>query len=127
MGHNVRELAHMNHTDDVIYETHAEMCRIFTHAARLKIIDLLGRGEMSVNALTRAVGINRTTVSQHLAVLREQGVVRTKRKGTTIYYRISDHRIITACLTMRAVLLDRMKAAGDIASAARRAQTRRRK
>ena len=119
----MRKCEHMRRNEGIIYEMHAEMCRIFTHAARLKIIDLLGRGEMSVSALTKSVGINRPTVSQHLAVLRDRGVVRTRRKGTTIYYRIADDRIITACLTMRTVLLDRMKATGDIASAVRRPQT----
>lgn len=94
------------------------MCRIFTHAARLKIIDLLGRGEMKVSAITTAVGISRPTVSQHLAVLREQGVVSTRRSGTTIFYSIADSRIIDACRTMRAVLIDRMKGQGLLASRA---------
>lgn len=105
----------------MVYQTHADMCRIFTHAVRLKIIDMLGREELSVSAITRSVGINRTAVSQHLAVLRDRGVVRTRRKGTTIYYQMADHRIVTACLTMRAVLLDRMSAAGELASAVRKA------
>lgn len=103
-----------------IYQAHAAMCRIFTHAARLEIIDLLGRGEMNVSAITKSVGIGRPTVSQHLAVLREQGVVRTRRSGTTIYYSIADPRIIGACRTMRAVLIDRMKNQGLLASRAER-------
>lgn len=107
------------------------MCRIFTHAARLQIIDLLGRGEMNVSAITKSVGIGRPTISQHLAVLREQGVVLTRRSGTTIFYSIADSRIIDACRTMRAVLLDRMKGQGLLASRAGREekhrQTRRNK
>ena len=97
------------------------MCRIFTHAARLQIIDLLGRGEISVSAITKAVGIGRPTVSQHLAVLREQGVVLTRRSGTTIFYSIADSRIIDACRTMRAFLIDRMKGQGLLASRAEHA------
>lgn len=103
-----------------IYEAHAAMCRIFTHAVRLKIIDLLGKGELSVSAITESVGIGRPTVSQHLAVLREQGVVRTRRSGTTIFYSIADPRIINACRTMRAVLIDRMRSQGMLASRAER-------
>lgn len=94
------------------------MCRIFTHAARLEIIDLLGRGEINVAAITKSVGIGRATVSQHLAVLREQGVVRTRRSGTTIFYRIVDSRIIDACRIMRSVLIDRMKSQGLLAASA---------
>ncbi|OGR58698.1 MAG: hypothetical protein A2X36_14255 [Elusimicrobia bacterium GWA2_69_24] len=111
------------HTD--IYEAHAAMCRIFTHPARLQIIDLLGKGESSVTAITGSVGIGRPTVSQHLAVLREQGVVRTRRSGTTIYYSIADPRIIDACRTMRAVLIDRMRGQGLLASRAEREARRR--
>ena len=98
------------------------MCRIFTHATRLQIIDLLGRGEMKVSSITSAVGISRPTISQHLAVLREQGVVRTRRSGTTIFYSIADSRIIDACRTMRLVLIDRMKGQGLLASRAGREQ-----
>lgn len=100
------------------------MCRIFTHAARLRIIDLLGKGESSVSALAAALGIGRATVSQHLAVLREQGVVRTRRSGTTVFYSIADPRIIDACRTMRSVLIDRLRGQGLMASRAERAARR---
>lgn len=101
-----------------IYQAHAAMCRIFTNAARLKIIDLLDRGEMNVSTITKSVGIGRPAVSQHLAVLREQGVVLTRRNGTSIFYSIADPRIIDACRTMRSVLIDRMKGQGLLAARA---------
>ena len=120
-GVNVLLFVYMNAD---IYEAHASMCRIFTHAARLKIIDLLGKGELNVASITESVGIGRPTVSQHLAVLREQGVVRTRRSGTTIFYSIADPRIIDACRTMRSVLIDRMRSQGLLASRAERGTRR---
>lgn len=59
----------------------------------LVLCQLAVHGEMSVGALTQAVGLSQSALSQHLARLRSQGAVVSRRHGQTIFYRIADARI----------------------------------
>jgi DNA-binding transcriptional ArsR family regulator len=56
--------------------------------SRLRIIDRLSRGECSVGQLTDLVGSDQSTVSKHLAVLRSHGIVRDRREGNVVYYKL---------------------------------------
>lgn len=61
---------------------------------RLVILcQLVSNEEMSVTALTAAIGLGQSALSQHLALMREEGIVDTRRDGQTIYYRVSDDRV----------------------------------
>ncbi|PZX12798.1 DNA-binding transcriptional ArsR family regulator [Palleronia aestuarii] len=63
---------------------------LVSNAKRLLILCELVKGERSVGALQAAVGLSQSALSQHLAKLREAGMVETRRESQTIYYRISD-------------------------------------
>lgn len=102
--------------DSRIYELNAQLCKIFTSPKRLEIIDILQKGEQSVNDLATRTGISQSNVSQHLSLLREKGVVATRREGTTIYYHISNPRIVEACKLMRMVLLEMLEYNSEIAA-----------
>lgn len=60
---------------------------------RLMILCELHRGECSVSALQTAVGLSQSALSQHLARLREDGLVGTRRKSQTIYYSLASDRV----------------------------------
>lgn len=66
---------------------------LVANAKRLLILCELVQGEHSVSALQAAVGLSQSALSQHLAKLREAGMVDTRREGQTIHYRISDSDI----------------------------------
>jgi ArsR family transcriptional regulator len=53
--------------------------------------------------------MRQTNVSQHLAVMRNKGVLKTRKEGTSIYYSVSNPKIIQACDLMRQVLLEQLK------------------
>jgi DNA-binding transcriptional ArsR family regulator len=55
---------------------------------RLKILCLLGEGELSVGTLNERLPLSQSALSQHLAVMREQGLVRTRRESQTIHYSV---------------------------------------
>lgn len=57
---------------------------------RLMLMCVLCEGEQSVGALNARIRLSQSALSQHLAVLREQGLVRTRRDGQTIYYSLTD-------------------------------------
>lgn len=58
--------------------------------SRLMIMCVLSEGEISVGQLNQRIQLSQSALSQHLAVLREQGLVQTRRESQTIYYRIAD-------------------------------------
>lgn len=66
----------------------AEMLHALANERRLAVVELLGRSERSVGELERLVGISQSALSQHLARLRNAGLVRTRRDGRTVYYAV---------------------------------------
>ncbi len=70
----------------------AEQAKIFKalgHPSRLLMVDALRDGEKCVCDLQALVGDDMSTVSKHLSVLREAGIVSTEKRGTNMYYRLS--------------------------------------
>lgn len=68
----------------------AEFLKAMASPHRLMLLCLLVDGELSVGDLTAEMGLRQATVSQHLARLRQEGLVTTRREGQTIYYSIAD-------------------------------------
>jgi DNA-binding transcriptional ArsR family regulator len=63
------------------------------HPMRLKILCLLSSGELPVQELNDALGTTHSNISQHLKVLREQGIVTSRREAQKVMYRIADARL----------------------------------
>jgi DNA-binding transcriptional ArsR family regulator len=70
-------------------EDRAQILKALSNENRLKIICALSRGEKSVGALERVVGISQSALSQHLSRLRRDKLVKTRREAQTIYYSIN--------------------------------------
>jgi len=69
-------------------ECRAKVMKALAHPSRLFIVDELSRGERCVCELTEMIGADVSTVSKHLAVLREAGLVLDERRGVQIFYRL---------------------------------------
>ncbi len=92
-----------------IYELHADVCKTLANAKRLEILNALRNKDMTVNELAERVGALKANISQHLAVMRQKGILATRRDGVNIYYRIANPKVIQACDIMREVLLEQLK------------------
>ncbi len=68
----------------------AGLLRLLANERRLMILCQLVGGELSVGALQDRIGLSQSALSQHLARLREDGIVATRREGQTIFYRVAD-------------------------------------
>ena len=79
------------------YRAHAELCKVLTDPKRLMILDALRHGERSVGELAETIGVALPNASQHLAVMRNAGLVDSRRVGTTIIYRLAEPTILDAC------------------------------
>jgi ArsR family transcriptional regulator len=101
--------------DSELYKMKAELCKTFSDPKRLMIISELRGGEKSVGDLVEALRSPQAVVSRHLAVLRNRGAVKTRRDGVSIYYSLSNPRIIDACDIVHEVLLDQIAKNREIA------------
>jgi len=103
----------MEKTD--IFELHADLCKTLSNPKRLMILALLAKKETSVGEIAEVIAVPLSNVSQHLSLLKAQSLVQARKDGQTVYYSLSDRRIIQACTLIRSVLLDKMKERGQIA------------
>ena len=71
--------------------------------SRLMIMCVLSEGEISVGQLNQRIKISQSALSQHLAVLREQGLVQTRRESQTIYYSLADSAAMSVIELLREV------------------------
>lgn len=67
----------------------AKIAKALGHPARMRMVDALENGEKSVRQLTALVGSDQSTVSRHLIVLKQAGLVADRKEGTLTYYRLS--------------------------------------
>ena len=85
---------------------HAHVCQALADPKRILILYALADGPQYVSALAEALSIPQSTVSRHLKVLRERSLVATERSGASVYYSLTDKRVIEALDLLRAVLTD---------------------
>lgn len=78
----------------------AKLLRSLANERRLMILCQLGDEELSVGALQARLGLSQSALSQHLALLREEGVLAARRDGRTIFYRIADPAALRVIATL---------------------------
>ena len=98
-----------------LYKMHADICHILAHPKRLEVIDKLRTRELSVTELAEALEISQSNLSQHLALMRERGILTTRRDGLNVFYSLSNPKITQACDLMRQVLLEHLEAGAELA------------
>ena len=81
----------------------ASALKTMSHPLRLKILCVLGEQEVSVQDIVDAVGTSQSNISQHLALLRGKGVLRTRKDANRVYYRVADARTLQLIVLMREV------------------------
>ena len=89
-----------------IFELHAQLLKALAHPRRLEIIQLLREQELGVSEIYEMLDLPQANISQHLMILREAGVVKTRRSGKQIIYRLAHPKIILANDSLREVLID---------------------
>ncbi len=80
----------------------ARTLKAVAHPDRLRIIDLLERGEMSVGEIVEALGSRPAAVSQQLGLMRDRGVLAARRQGQHVYYRIANPHVVKVIHCIRA-------------------------
>ena len=106
----LQEISRNLNMEKKLYEMQAELCKTLSNPKRLEILDILKeREEISVNQLAEMLEIPKANTSQHLAVLRQAGVVNTRKDGINVYYSLRSAKISEACSLTRQILLERLE------------------
>ena len=92
-----------------LFELQSDVCKTLASPKRLEILNALKDGEKTVSELVDILGVPKANVSQHLAVMRHKGILRTRRDGVNIYYSVANSKVIQACVLMREVLTEQMQ------------------
>ena len=79
----------MNDEERQRYEARAKIAKALAHPSRLMIVDRLQHEELCVNDLAEAAGADQSTISRHLSILKDAGLVSSRKDGTMIFYRVT--------------------------------------
>jgi len=90
-------------TNDQDIEQAARSLKAMSHPLRLKILCALGNKEISVQDIVEMVGTSQSNISQHLGILREKGILITRKHANRVYYRVGDKRTLRLIGMMRDV------------------------
>lgn len=82
----------------------AEICKVFGNVNRIMILWVLGSQEMSVGDIAETIDASLQNVSQHLRLMKDRGILTSRRKGHTIYYRIASHDLMEDCRILQQAL-----------------------
>jgi DNA-binding transcriptional ArsR family regulator len=95
--------AQMATDEDRAFQRAATIGRAMADPKRLCVLESLADGELSVSDLSARVRCQVPNMSQHLAVLRSAGLVTTRREGSTVFYRLTDSRVLEAYQLIQAI------------------------
>ena len=89
--------------DDADIERASRSLKAMSHPLRLKILCTLGADEVSVQDIVDNVGTSQSNISQHLAILRDKGILSARKDANRVYYRVGDSRTLQLIGMMREV------------------------
>jgi DNA-binding transcriptional ArsR family regulator len=99
----VIDILHASQSSDEDRQRSAAVARALGDPKRLCVLESLAGGEASVGELAGRVACQVPNMSQHLSVLRSAGLVTARREGSTVFYRLSDPRILEACQLLQSL------------------------
>lgn len=91
-----------------IYDLQAEICSALASPVRLQILDLVSEGEKTASELIDVLEIPKANLSQHIAVLKDAGIIHSRKDGLFQYMSLSLPKIKDACALVRSVLLEKI-------------------
>jgi ArsR family transcriptional regulator len=100
MNATAENAALITNEDDIYNASHA--LKAMAHPLRLKILCILGSvGEVSVQEIVEQVGTSQSNISQHLSILREKGILASRKDANKVFYRVADPKILQLVGAMR--------------------------
>ncbi len=98
----------------MIYQLHADVCKALAHSIRIEVIDLLQDKEMGFGEIADKTGIAKSSLSQHLSIMVEKGILIQRKEGLNSFFKVSTDKVSKACQLMREVLIERLEKSTEI-------------
>lgn len=95
--------------DELAYKIKADFLKILAHPLRLQIVELLKNGEEKVGSIAKKLNIPQSSLSRHLLLLKESGVLRSRQVGTVIFYNIESVDIFKVLRPIAEMLRQKLK------------------
>lgn len=92
-----------------VFIEHAEFLKAMSHPKRLEIIHLLREKELSVSEIQEMLDLPQANLSQHLMILRDAGILVSRRESKNIYYKLANKKFIKASDLIRDILVEKHK------------------
>jgi DNA-binding transcriptional ArsR family regulator len=92
--------------DTAVFEMQAEICKTLANPTRLRILHVLRDGEKSVGQLAELLCLRQANLSQHLSIMRQSQILKTRKQGSNIYYSVAFPKINAACDLVRELLIE---------------------
>lgn len=92
-----------------IYQLKAEFFRLLGHPVRVRVLELLRDGELTVGELQAALELDSGGTSQHLTAMRRQGILESRKAGTNVHYRVKDPRTFQLLAVAREILTSQLQ------------------
>ena len=92
--------------DATVFEMQAEICKTLANPTRLRILHVLRDGEKSVGELADLLGLRQSNLSQHLSIMRQAQILKTRKQGSNVYYSVAYPKINAACDLVRELLVE---------------------
>ncbi|MBT8213696.1 MAG: metalloregulator ArsR/SmtB family transcription factor [Acidimicrobiia bacterium] len=100
----------MSSVRNELYQLHASVCKGLADPKRLLILNTLRDGERSVTEICDELALPQANVSQHLAILRDKGMVERRKEGQRVYYRVTSDKIVQALDLLREFMAEQLGA-----------------
>ncbi|GHH62031.1 transcriptional regulator [Streptosporangium violaceochromogenes] len=97
-----------------LYQAKADLFRTLGHPVRIRVLELLQGGPLPVRELLAELGIEASSLSQQLAVLRRSGIVSAAREGATVVYALSAPDVVDLLLAARRMLTELLAGQGEL-------------
>lgn len=111
----------------VLFEHHAEMCKVFSNAMRLKILSILRERELTVAAIAAELEVAPGTVSPHLLMMKQRRVLAARKEGNQVFYRLANRKLLQAFDLMREILYEQMRMEMPLTETLERERAKRRR
>ncbi|MFZ5438020.1 MAG: metalloregulator ArsR/SmtB family transcription factor [Patescibacteria group bacterium] len=96
-----------------VFALHAQLLKALAHPKRLEIIHLIRDQELSVSDIHQMLDLPQANISQHLMLLRDTGIVKTRRDGKQVFYSLADKKFIQASDLMREITIQQLVESGQ--------------
>lgn len=95
--------------NQIVFKIKADFLKSLAHPARLAIIEYLKKGEAPVGQMVKALGMEQSGLSKHLAVLRQTGILSPRQQGANVYYSVKDKDIFLILRPIAEILRRKLK------------------